>query len=257
MMFQTGKWDPPASKTVCPMRVSLTSWAPRLPDLPLVLLTLIQQTVRPKEIIVWLTENDKRLLSPEVEQLFSPYGVKFSICDDLKSHKKWLPMIEEQSSEPFVICDDDIIYPRRWLANLVGEDRRDAFVGVRAHQVTFTADDKVESYSKWRKQIGSCKRPSESTFITGGAGAIIHPDRVLKEFCDRTSILRQCPTADDVWINVMHWASGYKCYKTKYSYPCLTLPSASRSALELHNVDGGANDVQISACSTHFERSQR
>jgi len=165
-------------------------------------------------------------------------------------------MIESGHHEAFVICDDDIVYPREWLARLLADNREDAFVGLRAHQVTFASGGAVEPYANWEKLVSPPRAPQFSIFITGGAGAIIHPKRINVEFLDRATILQKCPTADDVWINVMHWASGYACYKTKYSFPCLALPTAELSALEGQNVGRRANDVQLAAVMNWWRDSE-
>lgn len=97
----------------------------------MVLLGLLEQTVRPAAIDVWLTPQDKKALDSRVKSLFEGHGARFRTCDDLGPHKKWLPMIESGQTDAFVICDDDILYPDDWLEALVGEDRADAYVGVR------------------------------------------------------------------------------------------------------------------------------
>ena len=206
--FLADRWEPPTPLHQARACVSLTSWPPRFNDLPLVLLTLIQQTARPQEIILWLTESDQKLLDPQVERRFTPYGVRVSICDNLKSHKKWLPMIESGHAKPFVICDDDIVYPRTWLARLLAEERSDAFVGLRAHRITLDKNGKIKPYTAWKKQMTAVFQPSPLTFVTGGAGAIIDPQRIPSRFLDRAEILSKCPTADDVWLNAIHNGSG-------------------------------------------------
>jgi len=91
--FLEGNWSPMDSPKT-DYAVSMTSWRPRLPDLPLVLLSLLIQCARPSLIHVWLTPSDHTMLDPLVIDRFSVHGVRFETCDDLGPHKKWLPMIE-------------------------------------------------------------------------------------------------------------------------------------------------------------------
>lgn len=250
--FLQGDWNPSVSREASDYPISLTSWRPRLPDLPLVLLTLLQQTLRPKEIVVWLTVEDHKALAGKIREQFGVFGVRFQICDNLKSHKKWLPMIEEGHRKPFVICDDDIIYPREWFAALVTEDRSDAYVGAKCHRINLGSNKSVGLYSAWKKQIRTDGQPSHYVFITGCGGAVIHPDRISNKFLDRTEMFKQCPRNDDIWLKAAHLATGIPCYKTRYCFPCLEIPGTNESGLAVMNVDGGGNDEQIRNLDRYF-----
>jgi hypothetical protein len=250
--FLRDEWRPPANRYISDYRISLTSWRPRLTELPLVLLTLLQQTLRPKEVIVWLTTDDHHALSEHIRGRFGEFGVRFQTCDDLKPHKKWLPMIEEGQDTPFVICDDDIIYPKEWFAALVAEDRPDAYVGAKCHFITVDSKKTVASYSAWKKQIRPGGSPSHRVFITGCGGAVIHPTRIPKKFLNREELFKQCPNGDDIWLKAAHLAAGVPCYKTRYCFPCLELPGSNESGLAVSNVDNGGNDAQIQNLQPYF-----
>ncbi len=248
-----GEWVPQLPAKTSDYRISLTSYGPRIRNLPLVLLTLIQQDLGPKEIIVWLTSDDYEAIGIETRVLFGKYGICFRICEDLKSHKKWLSMIESGYQDPFVICDDDIFYPRVWFSSLLAEDSEDVFTGLRGHELKFTENGTIAPYLSWRKLIRHTGTASQSVFITGGAGAVIRPERTSPLFLDRDLIFSLCPKADDVWLNAMHRSMGIPGFKTKYSFPCLELPGTSETGLAATNVDQGGNDVQIRAVEAYFQ----
>ena len=250
--FMQDDWNPSVSREISEYRISLTSWRPRLPHLPLVLLTLLQQTLRPKEIVVWLTVEDHAALAENIRERFGEFGVCFQICDDLQSHKKWLPMIEEGHRDPFVICDDDIIYPKEWFAALVTENRSDAYVGAKCHRIVLDSNRAVGPYSAWKKQIRTDGQPSHYVFITGCGGGVIHPDRISNKFLDRTEMFKQCPRNDDIWLKAAHLAAGIPCYKTRYCFPCLEFPGTNESGLATVNVDSGGNDKQIRNLNQYF-----
>jgi hypothetical protein len=246
------QWVPLISSEVSTCWLSLTSWRPRLADLPLILITLLQQTLRPKEIVVWLTAEDHKTIAENLRVRFGELGIRFQICDNLKCHKKWLPMIEEGHQTPFVICDDDIIYPKEWFAALVAEDRSDAYVGAKCHRISIGAKGLIAPYSAWKKQIRTDGQPSHKIFVTGCGGAVIHPQRIPRAFLERAQITRHCPHADDVWLKAAHLAAGIPCYKTRYSFPCLELPGTNASGLAKLNVDNGGNDEQIGRVAEWF-----
>jgi hypothetical protein len=225
--------------------VSLTSWRPRLDDLPLVLLGLLEQTIIPESIYVWLTPEDKDFLDTTVHAAFVHHGVQFLTCDDLGPHKKWLPLLERGVTNPFVICDDDILYPADWLERLAKEDRADAYVGARCHRISWTSDGALLPYVDWAKNVDCTEEPAGNLFITGCGGAIIHPERLLTKFRDRQRIMDECPHADDIWLKAAHAAVNVPCYKTRYSFPCLEIPGAQAHGLMVTNVDKGQNDRQM------------
>jgi hypothetical protein len=246
-LFLSGEWQPKAveSMKTTPYLLSMTSWRPRIPDLPLALLTLLEQRLRPTEIIVWISHSDFPLLNSQIIERFLEFNVKFESCDDLKPHKKWLPLLESGYQSPFIICDDDMLYPPAWLENLMAEDRSDAYVGVRCHEMVFGRNKSLCSYEAWPKDIAWRSQPSHDVFITGCGGAIIYPERIALGFRDRKQILEICPMNDDIWLKAAHLDSGIPCYKTKFSFPCLEIPGSEASGLLLTNVDQSRNDQQM------------
>jgi len=247
----SGRWRP---RGVCAeIVVSMTSWRPRLQSLPLVLVGLLAQKQRPKTILVWLTVNDIARISPETRDLFEVWGVRFRECIDFGSHKKWLPLIAEGMADPFVICDDDVFYPRGWLEGLLREDRSDAYVGTRCHRIRFQKDNSIASYEAWEREVAWVETPAHDLFITGVGGAIIHPRRISDDFRDWDKIRKQCPQADDIWLKAAHAAAGFPCYRTKFTFPCLEVPCSQESGLLGSNVDNGGNDKKMGPLARAFE----
>lgn len=243
--FLKGKFTPQLSVNApTDVAVSMTSWRPRLETLPLVLMGLLLQRLRPKRIFVWLTPEDMSFLNENIKERFEVDGVEFRSCENLGPHKKWLPLVREGWEEPFVICDDDIFYPPIWLENLAAEDRNDAYVGTRAHRMTLCADG-LAGYECWTRDVAWSGEASEFYFLTGCGGAIIHPDRIRPDYLDWGKIQNACPKADDIWLKAAHLDAGIPVYKTRFSFPCLEIPGTGGSALLGTNVDDGGNDKQL------------
>jgi len=236
--------------------VSLTSWGPRLGILPFVLLSLLEQMHKPNGIFVWLAKVDLDLLAPTIMERFQAEGVFFQSCDDLGPHTKWLPMIEAGYSAPFVICDDDVLYPTNWLGSLLDEDRVDAYTGTRCHQIALENGSLLQ-YELWKKDIGWTGNTSPLTFLTACGGGVLHPERIPKSFLSREQIRRKCPKADDIWLHAAHLKAGVPVYKTQFSFPCLEIPGSEVSGLLRQNVDAGGNDAQLDILRKVFFTSYR
>ncbi|MDB4589762.1 hypothetical protein OAE15_01465 [Verrucomicrobiales bacterium] len=249
--FLAEEWEPKAGRQDSTYAISLTSWSKRLNDLQLTLVTLINQEVRPAAIYVWLTEDDLNLIPRVSRRLFEAQGVQFETCVDYRSHKKWLPLILSGHHKPFVVCDDDIFYPREWFGRLVAEDRMDAYVGCKCHRMSAGESGLPGSYSDWEKLIYHQEVPSEALFATGCGGVIIHPKRLSERALDWTAIQEYALFSDDAWLKAAHLASGIPVFKTRYCFPCLELPGTDESGLLAnHNTDG--NDEQIEAVWAYF-----
>jgi hypothetical protein len=241
-------------KTLREVAVSLTSWGPRLGFLPFVLLSLLEQMHKPNGIFVWLAKGDWDLLAPRIRERFQAEGVVFEICNDLGPHTKWLPMIEGGYSAPFVICDDDIIYPTNWLGSLLDEDRVDAYTGARCHQIVLENGIPTR-YELWKKDIGWTANTSPLTFLTACGGGLLHPERIPKSYLCREQIRRKCPKADDIWLHAAHLKSGVPIYKTQFSFPCLEIPGSEGFGLLRQNVDAGGNDSQLGILQQQWAKS--
>jgi len=253
--FFSGSWQPTTPVAgQNSLAVSLTSWTPRLETLPLTLMCLLDQKARAHGIHVWLTDDDLARLPLSVLEAFSAHGVSFQVCENMGPHKKWLPMIKMGFQQSFVICDDDIFYPRSWLASLLAEDRPDAYVGTRIHRMALRGPE-LAGYESWNRDICWDGKPSEWNFITGCGGAVIHPSRIGADFRDWGRIQNACPKADDIWLKAAHLSAGIPVYKTRYAFPCLEIPGTGQSALFATNVDSGANDGQSGVLQQQWAKS--
>lgn len=249
--FLAGEWKPSPARRISSYAISLTSWSKRLEDLQLTLVTLVNQDVRPAAVYVWLTENDLSMIPGASMRLFEAEGVCFRSCPDYRAHKKWLPLILSGHCDPFVVCDDDIFYPREWFGRLVDEDRADAYVGCKCHRMSPGQDGFPGLYSDWEKQICHQTVPSPLLFTTGCGGEILHPTRLSERALDWNAIKTHCLFNDDVWLKGAHLASGFPVFKTRYCFPCLELPGTDESGL-LVNHNTGKNDEQIQAVWNYF-----
>jgi hypothetical protein len=69
--------------------VSLTSYPRRFPILDFAIRSLLNQTVRPDRVILWLAEDDVTYLPSAVRRLA---GLEIRTCRDLRSFKKLVPL---------------------------------------------------------------------------------------------------------------------------------------------------------------------
>lgn len=227
--------------------ISLTSYPPRYDSLPLVLLNLLDQSKLPSKIYVWLSQDDYNLFDSGLIDLFQSSIVEFHKTKDYGCHKKWIDLVNE-NDKPFVICDDDIFYPKHWYQSLIDSDDGISYIGHRCHSINMSSNLEILPYSEWDKDIQMLGYSSHRLFPVGCGGTLIYPDRISSNFKDWSLISKLCPKADDVWLKLAHLRSEIPCKKSLYSFPCLEYTGSQKISLMQTNVDAGYNDFQIKNC---------
>ena len=99
--------------------VSLTSGLESFKDLPQTLYSLLNQTLKPDKIILWLDETlgDSTNLPYEITQ-FVKNGLEIKFVKNIRSYTKVIYSFREFSDAILVSADDDIYYPTDWLKKL-------------------------------------------------------------------------------------------------------------------------------------------
>jgi len=250
-----GSIKPRISAKKCDVPISMTSWMPRIDALPLVLLSMIEQSLRPAAVHVWLCAEDQDMISARHRDFFADYGVQFHETDNMGPHKKWLPLIESGHEDPFVIADDDTYYPWDWLEALVreGAEHPDEIIANRCHKMKVDANHHLRPYAEWQKGVSSQKESSHYLFAVGCGGTLIRPDAIAQEFRSRDLISKLCHRADDIWLKAAYIHSGFKVRKSRYDFPSLDYPGTAQSGLAVTNVDQGENDQQLQQVFQYFD----
>ena len=250
-----GSIKPRVSAHQCDVPISITSWMPRKDALPLVLLSMIEQSLRPAAVHVWLCAEDQEMISAHHRDFFAVHGVQFHEADNIGPHKKWLPLIESGHETPFVIADDDTYYPRDWFEALVreGAEHPDEIIANRCHEISLQANGMPEPYAEWQRGATGQKESSHYLFAVGCGGSLIRPDAIAQEFRSRDLIGKLCDRADDIWLKAAYIHSGYKVRKSGYDFPSLDYPGTTQSGLAVTNVDQGQNDQQLQQVFQYFD----
>jgi hypothetical protein len=227
--------------------VSLTSYGPRLRTVHLTIESIGLGTTLPRRLILWLAKDDLARPLPRPLRRLQERGLEIIGTEDYKSHKKIFPyaVSERTDRSPCATADDDVLYPRSWLAGLCEAHALAprSVNGYRARRMLVRGDT-LAPYSEWPKCTDSDVRVD--TFLTGVSG-IIYPASVLDSFREAGEAFRDiCPTSDDVWLHHVALRSGVAA--KQLSANCVEFPGIPRTqgvALMRGNVDGGANDKQI------------
>lgn len=228
--------------------VSLTSYPARMKDIHFCLMSLLNQTVKPDEVVLWLGEEqfpNKEKDIPEIVLNLQKNGLIIKWTKDIKSYKKLIPALKQFPNDIIVTADDDIIYKEDWFEKLYREYQN--FGGIvchRAHKVKL-ADNGFTPYSMWDKCITdeSC---SFFNFATTGGGALYPPHCFYKDVLNEDLFTKLAATADDIWFWVMAVLNGCKIrvMKNPHNSCCFLYPYHNEGEA-LYDLNIVENDKQL------------
>ena len=155
--------------------VSMTSYPARFEALQLTLKCLMNQTVRPDLIILWVAGEEMSLVPESLKRL---QGAEFIIrgCDDLRSYNKLVHTLRDYPEAFVITVDDDMMYEPDCIGRLVRayDAAEPTIVCHRAHRPTYSDDGKLNPYRDWQRRVDDApsELPSEDLFPTGVGGSL-------------------------------------------------------------------------------------
>ena len=236
--------------------VSLTTYSHRLYSVHLTIESIMQGTVLPNRIILWLGEEMRELPLPVVLQNQVKRGLEIAFCKDIRSYTKLMPTLCEYPSADVITIDDDLIYNYDLVESLVNahDAYGDCIVARRIHRIVMGEDNRPLPYAQWEWGHGY-NDPTHLNFFTGVGGVYYPADSLDKEVYNEKVFTEICKYADDIWFNAMALKKGTKVMRARSINPqgedYLMNMSVQDIALCLINNGQSQNDIQLKAV---FER---
>ena len=194
--------------------VSMTSYPKRIGMVSEAIQSLLLQTRKADEIVLWLAESEfpgkEADLPEEVLSLVEKGELTIKWCDDLKPHKKYYYAFQEYPEALIITVDDDLLYESKMIQKLLTSYllQPEAVSAMRAH-LMLIEDNTLLPYSKWVLEYDGCiGEKSMQLLCTGGAGAL-YPARLFKNVqFDKAAIFENCLYADDIWLKIIEVMEG-------------------------------------------------
>ena len=235
--------------------VSLTSFPARIDDVKYTIFSLMQQTIKPNKIILWLGEDKFKYKEKDLPKdllKLRENGLLIKFVKDIGSYTKLIPALRQYPDSLIITVDDDIFYPKTLVEDLYQEysNNPDCIVAHRVHRVRI-CDKKIAPYSDWDFAVKIVpSNPSYLNFLTGVGGVMYDSTLLYKDVLREDIFIRYCPKADDIWFYVMAVLQGTKikmvpkgAYKLFYVNPDKEI--SGEDTLLSHNVREGGNDIQF------------
>lgn len=188
------------NKERIPVIVSLTTIPSRIKTLHITIRSLLNQTVLPEKIVLWLNDSYKNNIPPKLEKLIgNTFEIRFSPYTF--SHRKLIHSIENFPEKTIITCDDDLIYHPNSLNQLYQEHLKnpEVIIGNRCRRMTFDSNGNPLPYLQW--PFADKTIPGEKLLMPVGAFLVLYPPNVLdKRFNDIELIHKLSPKSDDLWF---------------------------------------------------------
>ena len=241
--------------------VSLTSFPARIKYLEYTLFSLINQSIIPEKIILWLSEEEfsnKENDLPNNLKYFCYFNLEIKfIKENYKSYKKLIYSLEKYPNYIIVTVDDDIFYKSKWLELLYNTHilYPNEIIAHKVHRITFTKNN-INSYRQWKNNTINS---SFLNFAVGYGGILYPPKSLYKDINNSSLFLKLCPHSDDIWFYVMELLAHTKIRKTK----CITSKILSfdyliqddyKNVPQLFdiNYNNNENDHQLNAVLSYY-----
>ena len=237
--------------------VSMTTFPARIGYVHLAIKSLLNQTVSPGKIILWLAKDQFQDVEiPEQLRALCTYGLEIRFCDeDLLAHKKYYYAMRAFPEQILVTYDDDIIYPEDSLEKLLAMHKRypNAIICNRGREMKME-NGFAASYKDW-KVSGRVPAgiPSYRVMASTGAGTLYPPHCMPEETFDIEKIRSLALTADDLWMKVMSILGGVSVVKSQTRGKALCSSKGKQNSTLAHqNVDQNLNDQVMKNLLTHY-----
>lgn len=193
--------------------VSLTSYPDRINIVHKVIESLLNQTIKPEKIILWLADsqfpNKENDLPKELLDLRNDI-FEIDWCDDIRSYKKLIPTLKKYPDKVIITCDDDVIYKNNCIELLYKaylEDKNTIWCH-RGHYIK-NKKNAILPYCNWIKCV-NYNKPTYNILQTG-VGAVLYPSNCFyKDVLDEKLFMDIAYDTDDIWFWGMAVLNNFK-----------------------------------------------
>lgn len=233
--------------------VSLTTYGARLYDVYLTIESIMQGTIKPNRIVLWVREEMKNTKLPIVLANQIERGLEIRYRRDLRSFTKLLYSLKEFPNSTIVTIDDDVIYNYDLLENLVNV--HNSHPGMICANMIKPITHEFESRPLVYAQIpleDKYEEIAEKYIIEGYAGVLYPPKALHEEVFNENVFMDISKYADDIWFSAM---AVLQHTPGIYAYPHLDffdryISNDDVQSVGLKNINKGQlnlDDVQLNA----------
>lgn len=190
--------------------VSLTSFPAAISYAVGAVRSILAGSVLPDKVVLYLTFSDFGAAGIPKDLLeLAENNPIFEIRNnepDLHSYQKLIPALKDFPEAVIVTVDDDIVYHRNMLRNLLKAHREipNTILAYRVRRIIPDAPYSMWKRYKWYQFLKKRIHASYKNLQTGVGGALYPPHSLKTEMLDVERYSKIAPTTDDIWF----WAAA-------------------------------------------------
>lgn len=206
-----------------PIYISLTSIFKNQNNLLHTLNSIINQSIKPDKIFLYLSEDpyilDEGFKNRKITNEYLLNFINDNLIIEIRwvknngSYRKLLPLLKEKWNQNCIIItiDDDSIYDPNLIKNLVNDyNIYHCVIGYRGFTPLF---DKIENFDYYKRD--KLHHLSLYNFLTGKGGILYKPEFFYKTndliFNDQIYLFT-CDKQDDIWFYIVRILNNINCY---------------------------------------------
>lgn len=241
--------------------VSLTSYKERLNIVQYSIQSIIDQSLKPDRVILYLAESKKEVQRYTDLLKLQDYGLRIIYdCPNILGHKKYFWAMQDFGDSIIVTIDDDVIYSKYCIESLFKLHKRYPYsvIARRVNRIKYQGE-RLLPYNQWHYNYRSLSSRPLNSLLATGVGGILYPPHILSEITYDLSLIKtHALKADDIWLKICEILCGIKVTWA----PCLfphpyPLEDTINSGLADYNVTNGNNDIVLNNLLHYFNLSTK
>ena len=181
--------------------ISLTTFPARINTVYKTISTLLQQSVKPDEVVLWLADSQfPNHELPENLVRLQQFGLSIKWCEDIKSFKKLIPSLREFPNDIIITADDDIFYPENFVESLYEQYlKHPQFIHANRAFLIKRFWNKYSMNARSYVYDNTYLPAFHNEFMTG-YGTLFPPNSLDEGVFDSDTFMSIIPTNDDIWF---------------------------------------------------------
>jgi hypothetical protein len=238
--------------------VSLTSFPGRIEKVWLAIESIMDQSLKPDQIILWLAKEEfdgKKSLPKNLTRL-EKRGLEIRFCEDnLMPHKKYFYAMQQYPESIVITIDDDMIYSPFLVEKLVENNKKypKAICCSILREIEFDDQNNPLPYREW-SYVRENKKPDFKYHVMGGGGTLFPPKSIHDEAFNVKNLKKMALRTDDLWLKIMSLKNGAKVMSIAGEFDRFFVPLIFKEMNRLadDNISQNINDRNLQALYRHY-----
>ena len=234
--------------------VSMSAEEEDFGNLKYTLFSVFNQKIAPDNVVLWISDKYELSDLPYSVTRYIKNGLDVRFVNDIGTFTKILYALKEFEDCIIVTADENIYYPKNWLAKLYL-----SYIScpndIHAHSVAdvMCKGDKLDSVTKWKKFAGM-EKAGYNYFPLETGGVLYPPNCFIREISREDIYRKKLKTSWDIWSWIIALMSDRKIRLVKSHIKNFTTVNIFKSLKKYNHYTGRTNitDKQLTQLFEYY-----